>query len=284
MSFFWVQQLQWVALPIAYEQPAMGDHNTQTQPQPLDNGGEHGPHHFDLSSTSPYKPAPDYTPFYSQLSSLPNTQVRPEFRTSMHTSPHTAAHDHDSSLFNMSSMGSALPEFNSVETSAAPQGPHAIARPLAPGTTHANGYQAAQSLNMPAQVSGNVSNHPSYGTGYAMGQYQQQSFGHLNQSRIGPGASMLTAYPSFAQHSPYMYYPAPYGQYNSGFSAQATQNHGMYERQGGVSAGGLSQQHMGFQNPTRLSPGGMQSGSQFGQVQGKHINPPTEDSYVRSSH
>lgn len=253
----------------------MGDLNPNPRPQPLDNANGYardGSQAFGLVPSSPYKPAPDTAPFYSQLSSLPHIQQRPDFRTPAHSSSHFGAQDRGTSSLNMSSMAGALPAYDSVEDSANLQGSQAIPRSHPGGMAPTMAYQAAQQINIAAQGAGSIPNYP-YGAGYAIASYQQQAFGHPNQSRIAPGAAMPAASHNYAPPSQYMYYPSPYGQYSNSFSAQGPHVQGMYERRGsmaGTSGGGLmSPQHMGFPEHARMGPGTLQGDLQINRAQGK---------------
>jgi hypothetical protein len=273
MSFFWVQQ--WVALPVVYDGPVMGDLNSHSRVQAFDtaNGrARDGPQDFGPPSTSPYKHAPDNTPFYSQLSSLPNAQMGPDTRTSAHTSVVSLAQQHGSTPLNMSSIAGALPGYGAVEDTTAPYGPHVVPRSNTSGSTPINGYQAAQHADMPLHNSGSMPSHPSYGTAYPMGPYQQQAFGYSNHSRIAPGPSMSATFQNYAQPSPYMYYSAPYGQYNTDFGPSTVQNPNMYERKEnmpGTNGGVLNSQYLAFQAHARFGLGGMQGDAQVGRVQCK---------------
>jgi hypothetical protein len=273
MSFFWVQQ--WVALPVVYDGPVMGDLNSHSRLQTLEptNGyARDGPPGFGPPSTSPYKHAPDSTPFYSQLSSLPNAQMHPDTRTSAHTSVQTLPHQPGSTSLSMSSIAGALPGYGAFEDTTAPYGPHAIPRSNTSGSTPINGYQATQHVNVPVHSSGSMPSHLSYGTTYPMGPYQQPAFAYSNHSRMAPGPSMSATFQNYAQPSPYMYYSAPYGQYNTDFGPSTVQNPNMYERKDimpNANGGVLNPQYLGYQGHARFGLGGMQGDSQVDRVQGK---------------
>ena len=288
MAFVWVQQ--WYALPVVFEGP-MGDLPPQSRGQALDSAAtgflREGHQGHPASSSSPYKAPDNNTPFYSQLSSIPQTQLRPDYRSPAHPS---APQEHGATPLNLSSMAGALPDYGSVDdASLHPHGSQSIPRSLSGPSTSTVVYQLGQNLQMPAHASGNLPN-SSYGTGYAVGPYQQQAFGHppfaANQSRM---------YPQPAQH---MYYSAPYGQYsyNSGFHSMGmgmpqSGPVGSNERRGsmaGASVGLTSPQNMDFQHHdgtfagARMGPGVLQGdqaviGSTFGapyaRVPGKKRKP-----------
>lgn len=285
MSFIWVQQ--WVPLPVIFEGP-MGDLPPQSRPLALDSAAgfaREGSQIPSTSSSSLYKSPDNHTPFHSQLSSIPQTQLRPDHRSPSQYAPQ----EHGATPFSMGAMAGALPEYSPVDdASAHPQGSQAIPRLLSGASTSAVVYQLGQNLQIPSHVSAA----PSYETSYAVGPYQQQAFGpntqHSayhpftgNQSRMPGGASMQTAFQNYAQPSQYMYYPAPYGHqghYASGYAAPGAQNQGMYERRGSMAGTSVNinspqnvdfQHHGGTFSVTRMGPGGLQSeqgviGSAFG--------------------
>jgi hypothetical protein len=81
---------------------------------------------------------------------------------------------------------------------------------------------------------------------------------------------MQTAFQNYAQHPQYMYYSAPYGQYQPGFSGHAGQNQTPYERRGsmaGTAAGVISPQAMDFQRDQAVI--GSAFGAPFARAQGK---------------
>jgi hypothetical protein len=276
MAFFWVQQLQWVALPVVVEGP-MGDVQHQSRPQAMDSAtgfARDGSQGISASSPSPYKFLDSTTPFYSQLSSIPNNQLRPDHRTSVHPSAQFAPQDHGPTSMNMTSMAGALPEFNTVDdASVPPPGPQSIPRTLPGASPSSAAYHFGQNIQLPGP-----------GSGYAMAPYQQQAFGQgsqhsayhpfaPNQPRIPGGSSMQTAFQNYAQHPQYMYYSAPYGQYQPVFSGHAGQNQTTYERRGsmaGTAAGVISPQAMDFQRDQAVI--GSAFGAPFARAQGKWFN------------
>jgi hypothetical protein len=297
MAFVWVQQ--WVALPVVYEgQGPMGDLPPGTRAQALDSAatgfardGNQG------LSTPSSKPQDNTTPFHSQLSAIPQNQLRPDFRPSAHSTTQYLSQEHGASPLNMSSMAGALPEYGSVDdASVNPQGSQSIPRSLSGASTSAVVYQLGQNLQLPAHAPGGMPNHPPYGNAYVANPYQQQAFSQssqhnaypqfgANQSRM-PTASMQAAYQNYPGPSQYMYYPAPYGhqgQYNPGYPAQGLQSQALYGRRGSttdVTAGltsphNMNYQHLdgGFQGP-RVGTGGLQGdqavmGLPFTRTQGK---------------
>jgi hypothetical protein len=301
MAFVWVQQ--WVALPVIYEGP-MGDLPTGSRPQALDSAAtgfaRDENQNLPASSLSPYKSPDNTTPFYSQLSAIPQNHLRPDFRSSTHPTAQYPPQDHGQTSLNMGSMSGALPDYNSVDdASVNPQSLQSVPRSLPGPSTSGVAYQLGQ---MPAPGSGSLPNHPPYGNAYAAGPYQQQhAFNQgsqhtayppfaTNQPRMPGGNSIQPAFQNYMQPSQYMYYSTPYGpqgQYNPGYPAQGAQGHTMYERRGsmaGASVGIGSPHSMDFQHHdggfagARMGLGGLQGdqaavgsvfSSPFARVQGK---------------
>jgi hypothetical protein len=317
MAFVWVQQ--WVALPVIYEGP-MGDAPPQSRPQALDSAAtgfaRDGNQSLSASGSAPYKAAENTTPFYSQLSSIPQNQLRSDYRSSAQSSTQYAPQEHGASTFNMASMTGALPEYGSTDDgSGNPQTHQSIPRSLSGASTSAVVYQLGQNLQMPAHVPGNLPSQTSYGTAFTGGQYQQPFMAPhgaqhgayptfaANQSRMPSGNSMQTPYQNYPQASPYMYYPAPYanpGQYSAGYLAQSAQGQGNFERNSSMTSQqvGLQGQQMSIQSHegafagARPGPGALQSdqnaiASAFGipimQPQGTCIPVCTDRMYLRDS-
>lgn len=271
MAFLWVQQ--WVALPVIHE-GQMGDIPPGSRPQALDNaatGFARGGHQNQpLSSPSPYKPLDNSAPFHSQLSSLPQNQLRPDFRPSAQYMPQ----EHGPSPLNMGSMAGALPDYSSME-----DGQQALPRSLSGASTSAVVYQLSQNLQAPAHAPGNMPNHSAYGLGYGGNPYSQNqayvaSPGNPQQgpyqyapmqSRMHMGPSMQPPYHSYPHAPQYMYYPTPYGsqaQFTPSFPAQGGQTQAGYDRRGS----------MDFSHPdptfgSRMGPGNPQT--PFAQTLGK---------------
>jgi hypothetical protein len=278
MAFFWVQQ--WVALPIIYE-GTMGDIPPNSRPQALDSSAatgfaRDGNPSLPASNVSPYKTPDNNTPFYSQLSAIPQNHLRPDHRSPAHATTHFPPQEHGTSPLNMGPMAGALPEYGTMDNaSATAHGSQSTPRSLPGASASTVAYQLGQNLQMPGQASGNISGHHQYGAAYAAGPYQQQAYlqgaqqGYSpfvgNQSRM-PTTGLQTGYQNFPGPSQYMYYSAPYGhqaQYNSGFTAQGQ---AMYERRGSM-AGALGlnsahnvdyQHHDGSFSSARMGVGGMQ--------------------------
>ncbi|KAF2683438.1 hypothetical protein K458DRAFT_305401 [Lentithecium fluviatile CBS 122367] len=198
------------------------------------------------------------TPFYSQLSAIPQTQPRPDLRSPAHPqSPHYPTQDHGASSMNMGVMAGALPDFASVNVA---QGNPAMLqhdqRQLSGASTSALVYQLQQNLQIPGPTSGSLPSH--YGAGFNASQFQQnfapqQGSQHPNYAQFptghqrvaGPGP-MQTPYQSFPQHSQFLYYPGPYGpqaQYSQGFPGQNNQGQAVYGRRQSVE---MPQQEGGF--------------------------------------
>lgn len=237
MSFVWVQQ--WFALPFV-----MGDLPPDSQPHPMDftaAGLARDNQHVPLPSSPPHQGPDGNTPFYSQLSSIPQGQHRPEHRSSAQNTTHYAS-QHEPSAFKMGAMTGALPDYTS---DAQNQASHSIPRSISGASTSALVYQLGQSLQMPAHVTGNMPIHPSYSSGYGASPYhqgympQQSAQGGIyptynpTQPRMQGVAPMQNAYQPYQQPSQYMYFPAPFGaqgQYPGGYPTQGTQGQPMFGR------------------------------------------------------
>ncbi|RAR03432.1 yt521-b-like splicing factor [Stemphylium lycopersici] len=245
MAFFWVQQ--WVPLPVVYEQH-MGDVPSGPRPQDMDgaNATTSFAHDGNTSASFPttLKSSDNNSPFYSQLSALPQGQHRQDFRSPAHSPGHYQPQDHSASSLNMGAMTGALPDFGAGED--ASLNAQAVPRSLSGASASALAYQLGHNV----QVSGNMPSHSPYGPGFATGP-PQQHFMHqhgsqygtypsftTNQPRPAGAASMQAPYQSYQHASQYMYYPTPYGpqgHYNPGFTAQAQQGQTMYGRRGSLS-------------------------------------------------
>lgn len=271
MTFVWVQQ--WFALPVVYEgQAPMGDLPPNSRPQALDNAATGFARDGNQNISAASQKSPDVsTPFYSQLSAIPQSQTRPDYRSSGHPTAQYPPQDHGASLLNMSSIAGALPGYGSIEdTSANPQGSHALPRSLSGASTSAAIYQTGQNFQMPPHASSGMP-HPSYGNGFAAGHYQQQTYAQgsqhntyapfgPNQARMPP-TSMQPTYQNYPGASQYMYYSAPYGhqgQYSHGYPVQGLQNQALYGRRESMtdtSAAMVSPQHMNYQQIDGGFPG-----------------------------
>ncbi|KAL5408148.1 hypothetical protein PMIN04_011511 [Paraphaeosphaeria minitans] len=239
MAFVWVQQ--WFALPIGIEEP-MGDLPLGSGPQPLDITAT-GIAHDGLES-HPQNPlgvqAPTgNTPFYSQLSSIPQSQLRRDLRSPAHPSGPHYPQDHGATSLNMSAMAGSLPEYASIDGA---QLQH-VQRQLSGASTSALVYQLQQNLQVHGPASSTLPVHSGYGPGFGPGQFQQtyipaQGSSHSNypfpsNQQRGPGPNPIQPpYPNYSQQSHYLYYPAPYGtqHFVPGFSAQNAQAQALYGR------------------------------------------------------
>jgi hypothetical protein len=259
MAFVWVQQ--WVPLPVIYEgQRPMGDLPPGSRPQALDNAasGFARAGNSNLPGSS-YKVPDNSTPFHSQLSAIPQSQLRSDFRSSAPSFAQYPPQEHGASPLNMASMAGVLPEYGPTDdASTNAQGSQSVPRSLSGASTSAVVYQLGQNLQM---SSGGMSNHSAYGNAYAAGPYQQQAFApgsqHAaypsfvqNQPRM-PNTSMQTAFQNYPGPSQYMYYSALYGhqgQYNPGYP---TQNQALYDgsQSTGASAGLTSPHNMNYRHP-----------------------------------
>lgn len=293
MAFFWVQQ--WVALPVIYEGPPMGDLPPGSRPQALDSAAtglaREGNQTLSSPGLSPYKSPDNSTPFYSQLSAIPQHQPRSDFRSPTHATPQHPPQDHGASSMNMASMAGALPEYGPVDNAIAMQhGSQSIPRSLSGASTSAVVYQLGQNLQMPTQAPGSMSGHQHYGNAYAAGPYQQQAFvqgaQHTAYPPFAAGQSRISS--NYSIPSPYMYYPPPYGhpsQYNSGYSTQGTPSQAMYDRRGSMAGAsvGPSPPSMEFQHHDSVFTGariggpeqatmGPGFGPPFARMQGKRTS------------
>ncbi|KAH5309283.1 hypothetical protein HBI11_102130 [Parastagonospora nodorum] len=251
----------------------MGDLPPTSRPQALDNAATGFARDGNQSLPTASQKSPEIsTPFYSQLSAIPQSQTRPDYRSSGHPIAQYPPLDHGVSPLNMSSMAGALPDYGSIEdVSVNPQGSHAIPRSLSGASTSAVVYQMGQNMQMAPHASSSMPNHSSYGNGYAAGPYQQQAYAQgpqhnayvpfgPNQARMPPN-SMQPAYQNFPGASQYMYYSAPYGhqgQYNHGYPVQGLQTQALYGRRESmtdIGAGVASPQHMNYQQVDGGFPG-----------------------------
>lgn len=252
MAYFWVQQ--WVALPIILENQ-MGDVPQGSNSQALDptptNVAPDGHHASSTPSSSNVNSLPNNPPFYSQLSSIPPAQSRPDLRSPAYPpNPHYPDHA-TSSMMNMGAMAGTLPDYGAQE---APSGSHSLPqqgqRHMSGASTSALVYQLQQNLQLPGPASGSIPAQQHYGTGFTPGQFQPNftpspGAQHANyaafaagQQRMQAAGSMQGPYQHFPhQPSPYMYYPSPYGpqaHYVPALPGQTTQGQPMYGRRPSV--------------------------------------------------
>lgn len=239
----------------------MGDIPPSSGPQPLDMvaaGLGHDEHQGHHPSSSSQKSPSSNTPFYSQLSSIPQSQLRPDLRSpALPASPHYPPSDHGATPLNMGAMTGALPEYASMDASQSnAQMSQHTQRQLSGASTSALVYHLQQNLQVPGPPSGSFPTSSPYGPGFSTGQFQQnfmpaQPSQHANfaafppgQQRVAPPGSMQTPYQNFPQPSQYMYYPTQYGhqaQYPQAFPGQSAHGQAMYGR--GASP---SHAHMGL--------------------------------------
>ncbi len=185
-------------------------------------------------------------PFYSQLSGLPQGQLRPEFRSATHASGSYQSQEHGTSPLNMGAMTGALPNYGANDNVS--MNPQAVPRSLSGASTSAVAYQLGQNLQTP---SGSMPTHAPFGPGFAAGLQQQPFMPQqgsqynaypsyaANQPRLAGVAPMQSPYQNYQQASQYMYYPAPYGpqgQFSHGFGAQSQT---MYERKPSLANTGM---------------------------------------------
>jgi hypothetical protein len=241
MAFVWVQQ--WVPLPVVYE-PHMGDIPPAPRSHTMDTTTASLAHEGNTPGS--FKSPDSNDPFYSQLSGLPQGQLRPDYRSPMHANGSYQPQEHGTSPLNMGAMTGALPNYGANDNAA--MNPQAIPRSLSGASTSAVAYQLGHNLQMP---SGNIPTHASYGPGFATGvpqqhfmpqqgsQYNAHPSYAANQHRLAGIAPMQSPYQNYQQASQYMYYPAPYGpqgQFNPSFGAQSQT---MYERKASLTNTGM---------------------------------------------
>ncbi|KAF1953882.1 hypothetical protein CC80DRAFT_132326 [Byssothecium circinans] len=255
----------------------MGDLPRGSSSQALDltaAGIAHDDQHDHASpSSSDLKSPTGNTPFHSQLSSIPQAQLRTDLRSPPHpASPHYA--DHGATSMNMSAMAGALPNYGSMDGA---QGSHPLPQQaqrqhLSGASTSALVYQLQQNLQMPGTAPGALPAQSPYGHGYATGQFQQnfalpQGSQHTNyptfpasQQRVHASGQVQGPFQNFIQPSQYMYYPSPYGpqaQYPPTFAGQNTQGQPMYGRRPSMTSS-----HSPIHGPTMDPP--QQDGSFHG--------------------
>ncbi len=269
MAFFWVQQ--WVALPVVLEHQ-MGDLPPGSRPQALDNATTGFVRDGNPSNSTAYKSPDNNTPFYSQLSTLPQPQLRSDFRSSAHPSTQYQYQDHGSSLMNMALMAGALPEYAPYDDSSV--NPQPVPRSLSGASTSAVAYQLGQNLQMAAHSAGNLPNSPPYGPGFAANPYQNfmplqgsqpggyPPFGANQQRQVGAGTTQAP-FQNYPQSSQFMYFPPPYeshGQFAPAYTAQASQGQAVYGRRTSLThtAQGTDFTHMDSNfSSARMAPGSL---------------------------
>jgi hypothetical protein len=185
-------------------------------------------------------PPSSNTPFYSQLSSIPQSQLRRDLRSpALPSSPHYPQ-DHGATSLNMGAMAGSLPEYPSIEGT---QSQHAQ-RQLSGASTSALVYQLQQNLQVHGPASNTLPVNSVYAPSFGSGQFQPNYMptqasshtnynGFLSNQQRGPGSNPMQApYPNYSQQSPYLYYPAPYGtqHFVPGFSGQNAQTQALYGR------------------------------------------------------
>jgi hypothetical protein len=243
-------------------------------------------------------PPSSNTPFHSQLSSIPQSQLRRDVRSPALPSSPYYPQDHVATSLNMGAMAGSLPEYPSVDGT---QSQHAQ-RQVSGASTSALVYQLQQNLQMHGPASSTLPVHSGYVPSFGSGQFQQsymptQASSHtnynafpLNQPR-GPGSNpMQTPYPNYSHQSPYLYYPAPYGtqHFVPGFSGQNAQAQALYGRRPSLASShaplsgqsmDMSPQEGMFSSGHRTSSGAVQGdpasmgwipGGQFVQPTGEH--------------
>lgn len=282
MAFVWVQQ--WIALPVVVEEP-MGDLPPGSGPQPLDittTGLARDDHQGNAHQSSGIRSPSNNTPFYSQLSSIPQSQQRSDIRSSaLPASPHYPQ-DHGATPLNMGAVAGSLPEYNSVD---GVQSLHAQ-RQLSGASTSALVYQLQQNLQVHGPASNNLPVPPGYLPSFGAGQFQQnylpsQGSSHANFATFphpqhrGPGHNPMQApYSNYSQQSPYLYYPPPYGtqQYAPGFSGNGAQSQALYGRRTSLTSSQvpLPGQGMDMNPPDAMFPPGPRAAP--GVIQGDPVS------------
>lgn len=254
---------------------------------PLATGLAQDEHQGQINPSLHTKSPPTNTPFYSQLSAIPQGQPRPDLRSPAHPqSPQYPLADHGPGPLNMGAMAGALPEYGSSAAQAAPQVLQHDQRQLPGASTSALVYQLQHNLQVPGLAPAALPNQ--YAPAFTSGQFPQNFVPppggqHPNYSQFpggqqrvtGPGP-MQAPYQNFPQHSQFAYYPGPYGppaQYPQGFPGQHNQAQQMYNRR---QSGEMGQQEGGFggnrPTPTNIpgDPGAIGSmlGGSFAQAPG----------------
>lgn len=262
----------------------MGDLPSGSCPQALETATTGFAQDGSSSASAPYRLADKTSPFHSQLSPLPQAQLRPDMRANAPSASHYQNQEYGVSTLNMGSMASALPEQGVFDDGFMNQ---SIQRSL-PGGAAAVPYQLPQNVQL--------STSPSYGAGFASNPYQHNympapgaqhgqfpAYG-ANATRIGGAPSMQPQYQNYPQAGQYMYYPAPYGaqgQFMPGFPAQVAHAQGMYGRRPSMSNGsaGVLGQSQDFSRLDRNSsnthpnPAMAQGEAGFGAQYGAHFVP-----------
>lgn len=237
-----------------------------------------------LPSSSPHKSSDSSTPFYSQLSTIPQEHHRPDHRLPVENA-HYYASQQESSPFKMGAIVGALPDYTSDVQHQTSQ---SIPRSLSGASTTALVYQLGQNLQMTPHIQGNISAHPSFGSGYGASPYHQGYMPHQsaqngaypiynqNQHRFQGAIPIQNPYQPYQQPSQYMYYPAPFGaqgQYPGGYAVQGTQGQSMFGRRPSLVAAsmGIPGQTMEMPHPegnvpaARAMPGdSMSNAAAFG--------------------
>ncbi|KAH7391872.1 YT521-B-like domain-containing protein [Pyrenochaeta sp. MPI-SDFR-AT-0127] len=233
----------------------MGDLPPGSRPQALNNAATGFARDGTPSASSPYKSPDNTAPFYSQLSAIPQGQLRQDFRPSTHPGAQYHPQEHGPSPLNMGSMAGTLPDYGSFDDASV--NPQSVPRSLPGASTSAVAYQLGQNPPMPT--------HSPYGPGYSTNPYQQsfmppQNSQHsvyppfaTNQPRQAGATTIQSPYPGYPQAPQYMYYPSPYGvqgQFAPSFMAQGAQGQAMYGRRASLTTLGqgadFSQPDSGF--------------------------------------
>ncbi|KAL6156082.1 hypothetical protein ACJBU6_05219 [Exserohilum turcicum] len=249
----------------------MGDLPPGSRPQAMDHATTSFAHDGSTptSFSTSLKPADTASPFHTQLSALPQGQLRQDHRSPAHSTGHYPSQEHSASMLNMGAMTGTLPDFSAGDDSSL--NAQTVPRSLSGASTSAVAYHIGHNL----QMQGNIPSHSLYGPGFAAGLHQQSFMPQhgsqysaypsftTNQARPAGAAPMQPPYQNYQQASHYMYYPAPYGpqgHYNPGFAAQAPQNQTMYGRRASLSNMGPRMPTTNFQSDpsTLMTPYGAQ--------------------------
>ncbi|KAL6708668.1 hypothetical protein ACN47E_002364 [Coniothyrium glycines] len=214
----------------------MGDLPSNSRLQALDSTAQGHTHEGQPSLLHPeaYRQSDSTSPFYSQFSALPLSQYRLDLHSS--TQPSTQYHDHEigSSVFQSSSVASALPDLPSSANAS-----QHISHTLSGASPSALAFHLGQSLQMPVSGPGNLAAPSQYGPNFASPSFQQsftipQNQQHPIYPSFGPNSTHLNTsvhYPNYSHSPQYIYYPPAYGfqgQYGSGYPSQGAQ--AMYSR------------------------------------------------------
>ncbi|KAI8935977.1 hypothetical protein NX059_007481 [Plenodomus lindquistii] len=233
----------------------MGDLPYSTQTQAMDNVVNGFAPEENTTTPAPvqFKSTDSSTPFHSQLSGLPQTQQRPDYRSPTYLGTSHTFSEQATSPLSMGAMASALPDYTMSDESQLNLASHTTSRALSGASPSAVAFQLGQNLQMPMHGNGPTSIHSGYAAGFSSGSYPQnylpsQGAQHTNYPafgtsapRLGGPVSISNPYQNYPPTSQYVYYPPPFGSHNQfspGYMSQGVQT--LYERRSSITnaAGG----------------------------------------------